>query len=133
MCCKIIQILSILYQWYHSNSILFAVPNICNFIFLYRKSSQFTEIWYIVVVAMDKRWKEQFVKSDKRWEAQMKELRKIIADKKWEAQMKELREMITNCSTEVPRRDLPIFEGINPRLWLRQCNKYFKVYNIPEN
>lgn len=41
--------------------------------------------------------------------------------------------MYTNCLTEVPRRDLPLFEGINPRLWLRQCNKYFKVYNIPEN
>ena len=31
-----------------------------------------------------------------------------------------------------PRLDFPIFEGSNPRSWIRKCQKIFQVYQIPD-
>nr|XP_027118736.1 uncharacterized protein LOC113735978 [Coffea arabica] len=33
----------------------------------------------------------------------------------------------------LPKIDLPIFEGNNPREWIRKANKYFKIHEIEEN
>lgn len=33
----------------------------------------------------------------------------------------------------LPRVEIPMFEGINPRAWVRRCVKYFMVNGTPEN
>ncbi|GMI63964.1 hypothetical protein HRI_000065700 [Hibiscus trionum] len=32
-----------------------------------------------------------------------------------------------------PKIELSMFEGENPRGWIRRCEKYFAIFNIPEN
>lgn len=33
----------------------------------------------------------------------------------------------------LPKVDLQIFEGCNPRSWVRKCQKYIDIYHIPAN
>jgi len=32
----------------------------------------------------------------------------------------------------MPRLEIPVFEGDNPRWWVRKCERMFDWYDIPE-
>ena len=31
----------------------------------------------------------------------------------------------------MPRMEIPVFEGTNPRWWIRKCERLFEWYNVP--
>ena len=35
-----------------------------------------------------------------------------------------------SSNDKLPKLTFPRFDGENPRLWIRQCNDYFEMYNV---
>ena len=33
----------------------------------------------------------------------------------------------------IPKLHCPSFDGTNPRIWLKKCSRYFRLYGIPED
>jgi len=58
-----------------------------------------------------------------------------VEPKEVEAMMDKGREVQGNpqhSGFPMPRMEIPVFEGINPRWWLRKCERMFDWYNILE-
>ena len=32
----------------------------------------------------------------------------------------------------MPKMEIPLFDGQNPRWWVRRCERFFQLYKVPE-